>query len=522
MPWRPAANHLYFSKCPPGLLISCPNSELRIGLAEFHFPGARRIRYRYSVTHPSAWRAHQGVALQAIVLVGSCVAVFAQQAAPPLPQLALETYPAAAREPLSRAHREATARPLSSDAVCALARALHAWEQWESAHETYVRCQSLAPQTFDGFYLDALVLQRLARHDAAAAPLRQALALAPGYLPARVRLAESLLEAGSLDESRDLFESLTREPTAAPVAELGLGRVEAARGQHERALAHLQRAIDLFPEFGSAYYALALSFRALGRADEARSALARHAWYGPRWPAVDDPVRARLALVRDDAEANLQRGVKLAEAGDLAGAIAAHEAALARDASLAQAHANLITLYGGRGEMVKAEEHYRAVIALGANLSTAHYDYGVLLGIQKKWDLAAEAYRQTLAVDPTHAQARNNLGQLLERQHDLTAAASMYRAAVESHPTFRLVRFNLGRVLLALGRTEEAIAQLEKLVEPSDGETPRYLFALATAHFYAGHKDDGVKWAVEARRLAVAHGQRDLAAAIDRELTLVK
>ncbi len=55
---------------------------------------------------------------------------------------------------------------------------------------------------------------------------------------------------------------------------------------------------------------------------------------------------ARVDALRDDAGARLQRGVKLADAGDVEGAIAAHEAALERDPSLAVAHANLIELYG--------------------------------------------------------------------------------------------------------------------------------------------------------------------------------
>ena len=232
---------------------------------------------------------------------------------------------------------------------------------------------------------------------------------------------------------------------------------------------HLQRAIQLFPEFGSAYYALALSYRALGRVEDARGALARHAQFGSRWPAVDDPVRAALSTIRDDAEANLQRGINRAEAGDLAGAIAAHEAALARDASLAKAHANLITLYGQRGDFAKAGEHYRAVQALGAASSSAHYDYGVLLGMQEQWDLAADAYRRALDIDDGHVQARNNLGQVLERQQQFEAAVDQYRQAVMRQPSFRLARFNLGRALLLLGRNDEAIAELTTLAQP---ETP--------------------------------------------------
>src|SRR5215472_6791794 len=94
---------------------------------------------------------------------------------PALPILALDSYPAAAREAISRAHRDATARSTDAGVVGALGRLLHAWEQWDAAHQTYARAQALAPHTFDWEYLDAIVLQRLAGPTEAAAHLRQAL-----------------------------------------------------------------------------------------------------------------------------------------------------------------------------------------------------------------------------------------------------------------------------------------------------------------------------------------------------------
>src|SRR5207302_1345009 len=132
-------------------------------------------------------------------------------------------------------------------------------------------------------------------------------------------------------------------------------------------------------------------------------------------------------------------------------------------------------------------------------------DYGVLLGMQEKWDLAADAYRRAIAVNPLHAQAHNNLGEILERRRRFDAAADSYQRAADSQPTFMLARINLGRMLVALGKNDEAIAELGKLTEPRDAEAPRYLFALATAHVGAGHKDDGIKWATEARRLALEY-----------------
>jgi tetratricopeptide (TPR) repeat protein len=459
-------------------------------------------------------------ALSATLL--SVAVAAAQTALPPLPKLALDTYPTAARAAIARAHRDAVRQSTDPSSVGTLARTLHAWEQWGAAHEAYARAQALAPKAFEWSYLDAVVLQRLARHAEAAARLAQALQASPGYLPARVKQAEALLDAGDLETAKGAFETLRPEPAAAPAVELGLGRIAAADGRPAAAVEHLERAVALFPEWGAAYYALALSYRALGRTDDAQRALERHAQYGARWPAVDDPVLAAVSALRDDADTNLQKGLKLAEAGDLAGAVAAHEAALARDPTTAQAHVNLISLYGRTGQWAKAEEHYGAAVALGFNVDEAHYNYGVLLGLQNKWALAEAAYRQALAVNPHYAQASNNLGQVLEGTQRFEDAAATYRQALDSRPTFRLARFNLGRMLLALGRPAEAIVELEKLVEPRDAEAPRYLFALATAHVRAGHKDEGIKWAVEARTLALEHGQRDLAAAIERDLALLK
>ena len=144
------------------------------------------------------------------------------------PHLSPDAYPAAMREAVSRAERAARANPSDAAAVGALGRVLHAWEQWERAHAAYSRAAVLAAGIFDWQYLDACVLQRLARHQEASARLRSAVVIAPDYLPARVRLAEVLLETGTYDESRSRFEALLAEPRAEPAARFGLGRIAAA------------------------------------------------------------------------------------------------------------------------------------------------------------------------------------------------------------------------------------------------------------------------------------------------------
>lgn len=455
------------------------------------------------------------------LLVGAWLGVAAQTAVPPLPRVALETYPPAARTAIAAAYAAAEKSPADATAAGDLGRVLHAWEQWDAARGAYARAQALAPAAFEWRYLDAVVLRRLARPDQAVTALREALVRAPNYLPAKLALAEALLEAGQLDDARRLFEGLS-DPASAPAVQFGLGTIAAREGRHSDAVSHIERAIALYPEFAAAHYAVARAYRALGRREDAEAALARHARYGAQWPAVEDPVLAGVSALREDAGALVQRGVKRAEAGDIEGAIAVHVAALARDPSFAQAHANLIGLYGRVRNWEKAAEHYRAVVKLAVNVSDAHYDYGVLLGLQEQWDAAAEAYRQALALNPQHAQARNNLGQILERQKKPDEAFAEYQRAVDSQPTLRIARFNLGRMLIAKGRDDAAIVELAKLAEPRDAEAPRYLFALATAHLRAGHRDEAIKWATEAKLLAEQHGDTALAAAIERDLARIR
>ena len=158
--------------------------------------------------------------------MAAALAATAQSA---LPSLAIDSFPPAAREAISRVQREAAAQSDNPRSVGALASTLHAWELWDAAHEAYARAQGLDRGAFDWRYLDAIVLQRLARHADAATRLREALALSPGYLPARVKLAEALLESGRARGEQGALHRAGR-------------RARGAAGRRSRARTHRGRA----------------------------------------------------------------------------------------------------------------------------------------------------------------------------------------------------------------------------------------------------------------------------------------
>jgi tetratricopeptide (TPR) repeat protein len=281
---------------------------------------------------------------------------------------------------------------------------------------------------------------------------------------------------------------------------------------------HYLEATRLFEAFGAAQYALALAYRDLGREEDSRKhfALYETHWLGA--PPLDDPVMERVWQLKEGALQLLAEGIRLGKAGDIPAAIREHEQALEKDPRLAQAHANLISLYGRLGQWDKVEEHYRAAVAQSPGLADVHYDYGVALSQQDRRAEAADAFRKALEINPYHARAQGNLGSLLLSMGQMQEAASHLRASLENDPGNRLARFNLSRVLVAQGRLAEAIEELHKIVTPEDEETPRYLYALGAAYVRAGNREKGLTYAREAKRKAEALGQSELAASIEKDV----
>ncbi len=437
---------------------------------------------------------------------------------PAVPSLPLDTLPPAARARVAASYQRAAAEPASADASGAVAMLLHSYDQFDLAESWYRRAARLDVAAYDWAYLLGVVQAERGLQEDAARWLRDAVAKRPRDVPARLRLADVVLARGDLDASAALYEDLMKEHPGLPQAHHGAGRVEAARGHPAAAVERFRRATDLFAGFGAAYYALGLAYRDLARADDARAALQLYEAHRMEAPPLDDPVLARVRQLKTGPLARLAEGVRLGKEGDLEGARREHEAALEADPSLAQAHANLISLYGRLGQPDKAEDHYKAAVALSPGLAEAHYDYGVLLVQQRRTREAAQAFERALAINPGYAAAHNNLGNMLEAEGRAAEAEGHYRAAIANDPTYRLARFNLGRVLVTQQKPADAVAELEKTLVPEDDETPRYLYALAAAWVRAGDRAKGLQYGRQAQEKAAARGQAELAATIARDL----
>src|SRR5439155_12079734 len=94
--------------------------------------------------------------------------------------------------------------------------------------------------------------------------------LDPGYLPARLKLAEVLLNIGRLDESEAICQSIAKDDPQFAPAYYWLGRVASAKGQITASIEQYRKACQLRPSFGTAHYALALAYQRIGETAQAQ------------------------------------------------------------------------------------------------------------------------------------------------------------------------------------------------------------------------------------------------------------
>jgi tetratricopeptide (TPR) repeat protein len=221
----------------------------------------------------------------------------------------------------------------------------------------------------------------------------------------------------------------------------------------------------------------------------------------------------------------LAEGLRLHQAGDLAGAIRAYEAVLAEEREQADAmhllgvarhqqgdhaaatdwigkavalkpgaasfHANLAEAYRALGKLDRAVACCRMALQLWPDFPEARNNLGLALQGLGKLDEAVAQFRAAVALRPADALSRTNLGNALRTLGDKAGALECFRKAVDLDPRSAAARTNLGQFLLDLGRAEEALPHCREAVASRPD--------LPEAHNNLGNAERALGRLVEAR-----------------------
>ena len=217
----------------------------------------------------------------------------------------------------------------------------------------------------------------------------------------------------------------------------------------------------------SPHYMLGLNFLVANQVDQAIEELAQAA------RAAGDPLEIHLIL------GNLYR-----EKGQVGRAIQAHQELLQRPKLRKLEHANVLLCLGldyrSGGFVDRAIEAFNEVLKLDPDNRYALSNLEKLYEDQHQWEQAYAA-RQRLAAlaggadggpeSPKHNEVlaflENEFGQAALRGRDYTEAARRFDAEIERDPRNAPAHLSLGDVRLLEGRTADAIATWERLLETS-------------------------------------------------------
>jgi tetratricopeptide (TPR) repeat protein len=340
----------------------------------------------------------------------------------------------------------------------------------------------LQPDSAEAHWLlaNALLANRLPEE--AVAHLRRAVQFQPDHAEALYQLGQLLFDKGSNDEARELWKKvgqlqpgLVWMPTQQALSLLN------QNGRPVEALAALDRALVLRPDFHYAFYVRGKALRQLNRLDEAIEAFRQAVRLEPllfegfrelglalrdkgQFAEALDALREEDRQIHE-LDAQAQKSPSLAETEKLSDLDSRREALLRGEvAGVSGADLQRYALFRERhGHLDEAVILLRHAVAVQPDLSDAHGNLGWLLERQGKLDEAVAASQTAIRLNPRAAWYHNNLGSALERQRQFPQARAAYKEALRLEP-------NHGGAATNLRNLEPLLALLPRLDAVRRGE----------------------------------------------------
>ncbi len=308
---------------------------------------------------------------------------------------------------------------------------------------------------------------------------------------------EGMIAQGRYAAAEQALRSLGAAASS-PRAEYLLGFTLLELYRFEEAEAALRRAVDREPDNHAYLHALAKALLEQAKNLAAINALDRAIALEPR------------------PEYHFAKAMCALNVGDLDTSESELRRCLEKDPRHAEALYKLGKLRVDRGDDAAALEPLRECLALRPDHLEARFLHGLAAGRTGDPATAIAAFEAVLEKIPGHVGALYNLARVLiqqGRRAEGTRRLEAFRAmselreeidfttrAVKKNPANLAGRLELGRLLLAAGRTEDALAELLAARQLGPGE-PRIYRLLAEAFQRLGRTEDAARASAFAKRL---------------------
>lgn len=385
---------------------------------------------------------------------------------------------------------------------------------WAEARQTFLDAARLDPSQPLAPLYAAVAREELGDVAGALPEFRLLTEQHPAFAPGWFRLGDSALRSGDLPLAETAFNNVVRLAPTEWRGPAGLGEIRLRQGQPAEAIRWLEQARGLDPAARGGVYLLGQAYRAVGRTNEARLALAMGG-NETRQPMPDPwseqaPIHMRrlpdqLAQAEELASQGrpdlavrlleqarqfhpdhpgltIQLAVALNRAGHPAQAIPLLDRLIQADpksigARIARSHA-LAQLEQGEAALAEAQ----AAAALDPRLAQAHLAVANAFLAREMDREAIESLRRAAACDPRNGEIQLEIGTVLWRNlADPAGAHAHFLQAVELAPALSRATAQLGLLQLALGQrdaAQESLARLQSVAPPGSPEIAELADAL--------------------------------------------
>lgn len=380
---------------------------------------------------------------------------------PPPPEL--DGWPSELRERVAAA--DARARRGDLAGLAELSALYHGNGFFDAASACYMTLEQLAPAEPRWWHRHATLLAGFGDLEAAQRCAERAIALAPDYVPARLRLAEVLLKRNELDRAAAAYAHVLRNGEH-PHALLGLARIDVERKNWPEARARLERVVAL-TNYELGYDLIVTVYEQLGLTAQATQirgrAKASGAYRDPADPWIDELIELcfdayrlslaagaaqrrgdlataqrlldrAVALAPDDVSVRFQLAQTLAQKRDLARARAEFERCTVSAPDFPDAWAHLAALLEQAGDVAGAERTVMAGLARCPDSPGLHLMRARFHRRAGRVSAAADAYRRSIQLRPNEAEPYVELATLLLQSGAADEAMRLLEASLEAEP----------------------------------------------------------------------------------------
>ncbi len=397
---------------------------------------------------------------------------------------------------IQAATTQAQEGPDALQGLAELSRLYHANGFTREAWQCYATLTVAEPSEARWHYRLGRIIAGYGELEEATPLFTQTIKLAPDYLPARIRLGDTLLKQNKFDQASEAYQDTLAIDDSNAYALVGLARVSIANEDWPQARAYLEHAVKV-TDYQIGADLLADVYKKLNLPNLENRVLQSAEWGS--YADIPDPWS--LSLMDDcyDAYQVSIAGGWAAHQGDVKTGLRYIKRSIALDPNNSITHFQLAGLYIRLGDEDNAEKQFQRCTELQPDFSDAWLGLIEIAKRRKSPTLVRRTLDSALQAAPDSPSLNIERGKILLAQKRFDEALPYFKKSIEVRPHEAIGYISLAQAYLSQNRVEEGLAQLKEAL----AREPNNSVVLTTMVYYAllrSDKADADEWFKKVRQ----------------------